>query len=236
MKLYEKLQELGFKSYDDYLNSKHWKEFSISVKESTCYCCGRGGIIQVHHIHYDNLGKELPEDVVSVCSGCHLDIHDKSKNRRHIPLNQLHEIVRAEKIALQTKNWCQLENLITLGYHSNLIELQTFLTKKKLFKIRCGTGLGYELGYTQRIKDVELWHKERYCTLCKNDQKLQGKIIRGSMILPWVYKAALEPIPESSYEAYRQLEEKGQFKETPRSKKRRERRERRQKRKRKYTK
>lgn len=69
---------LNFETYQDYLNSVHWREFSASVKQRICYCCSGKRRLQVHHIQYNNLGKETKEDVITVCRECYRSIHRRA--------------------------------------------------------------------------------------------------------------------------------------------------------------
>ncbi len=65
----------GYKSYQDYLNGDWWRRFSDSVRDSECYCCGGRCDLVVHHLTYNTLCREREEDVVTVCGGCHEEIH-----------------------------------------------------------------------------------------------------------------------------------------------------------------
>ena len=78
MKAYERrnrlLKSLGFKSYQDYLNSDLWRKIRASrlSKHPECYACPRKAT-QVHHKRYTlavMLGHE-PQGLVAVCGGCH---------------------------------------------------------------------------------------------------------------------------------------------------------------------
>lgn len=74
------------KKYDDYMKSDAWvakRKERLQLDDNHCVMCGRKNgltrkgkpILQVHHIHYNNLGHEPMEDLVSLCSGCHRKIH-----------------------------------------------------------------------------------------------------------------------------------------------------------------
>jgi hypothetical protein len=59
-----------------YMQSKKWKTFREQNIDNKCYCCGsKTAKLNLHHITYDRLYNELPEDVVTVCTWCHRDIH-----------------------------------------------------------------------------------------------------------------------------------------------------------------
>ncbi len=76
------LKRMGFKHYANYLGSLQWKVFCVANKKDACYCCGGKDHLQVHHITYVRMGHELPTDVVTVCSACHLAIHKIIKEKR----------------------------------------------------------------------------------------------------------------------------------------------------------
>jgi hypothetical protein len=61
--------------YLAYLQSPEWKLFRLTIfaqRGKKCERCGRtNGSIQVHHLHYQNIGHEQPEDVQVLCFRCH---------------------------------------------------------------------------------------------------------------------------------------------------------------------
>ena len=74
------------KEYDDYMKSDEWaakRAERLLLDDNHCVMCGRKNgvtrkgkpVLQVHHIHYGNLGHEPIEDLVSLCAGCHRKIH-----------------------------------------------------------------------------------------------------------------------------------------------------------------
>lgn len=80
------MAEISKLTYEEYLQSEHWKAFSSKVKHdrpacedchitaSEAYKRDRQGL-NVHHLTYENIGKEKPEDVIAVCHYCHLKRH-----------------------------------------------------------------------------------------------------------------------------------------------------------------
>jgi len=89
-----RVKAIGYETYEAYLVSDHWKEFSAKVRAKQCFCCNSRKGLQIHHITYVNLGHELPEDVVTVCRQCHLEIHDLTK--RGTPLATAHLELRKQ--------------------------------------------------------------------------------------------------------------------------------------------
>lgn len=74
----ERLAELGFATYRDYLRSPHWLAFRARYKSSgrrmTCIVCGIKPI-ELHHHTYKRLGNERLDDVTPVCRLHHEAIH-----------------------------------------------------------------------------------------------------------------------------------------------------------------
>lgn len=76
-------------NYKEYLESNKWKEFREKVLKRDnykCTKCGNTNELCIHHITYDNFGNENLEDVVTLCSKCHEEIHNtknwnKTKNK-----------------------------------------------------------------------------------------------------------------------------------------------------------
>jgi len=64
-------------NYKKYLLSKHWKSFSksIRIKRKVCEHCGIDRKLNVHHLHYNTIGREQPCDVLLLCRRCHKIVH-----------------------------------------------------------------------------------------------------------------------------------------------------------------
>ena len=77
----ERLANLGFASYDEYLFSSHWTNFRKRFIGRKCEGCG-GRWVNLHHVNYERLGAELDEDVVPLCRDCHEYVHKVCKERR----------------------------------------------------------------------------------------------------------------------------------------------------------
>lgn len=75
------------REYDSYMKSDEWaakREERLRLDDNKCVCCGRPNgvqkdgvtpILQVHHVHYGNLGHEPMDDLASVCPRCHKLLH-----------------------------------------------------------------------------------------------------------------------------------------------------------------
>lgn len=65
--------------YQEYLKSSRWRELRKKALEyygHECMECKRtDGVMQVHHITYENMGNESLEDVIILCKSCHYKEH-----------------------------------------------------------------------------------------------------------------------------------------------------------------
>ncbi len=72
--------------YDRYMKSEAWREKAEEAKQRAghrCQLCNKANtVLHVHHRTYERLGKELPDDLIVLCAGCHSKFHDKLPNRR----------------------------------------------------------------------------------------------------------------------------------------------------------
>src|SRR3954469_18543490 len=60
--------------YNGYLRSAEWKmrrEGILLRSQGRCEKCARRMPIQVHHLTYERVGNELPEDLAALCFDCH---------------------------------------------------------------------------------------------------------------------------------------------------------------------
>lgn len=79
----ERLRQLGFTAYRDYLNSGHWKKISKKAYSRAnyqrCEVCGSGKV-QLHHSTYKWLGDKAElRSVNSFCDVHHLLIHELAR-------------------------------------------------------------------------------------------------------------------------------------------------------------
>ncbi|WP_158611382.1 HNH endonuclease [Mangrovimonas spongiae] len=78
---YTKINSKQFK-YHEYLTSDTWKSIREKVKKRDnflCQECKLKKAEEVHHLNYDNVFNEKMEDLISVCSECHMELHKKEK-------------------------------------------------------------------------------------------------------------------------------------------------------------
>ena len=78
-KTLKNITELGFKNYNEYLYSQHWREFRLNFLQSKGFKCEVCGIfstsLNVHHKSYKRIGREQFNDVKALCEDCHKEIH-----------------------------------------------------------------------------------------------------------------------------------------------------------------
>lgn len=69
-------KKLRWKAYERHLKSRWWKDFrAVLLAERPC--CERCGAkaTDVHHKHYDTVGRERLEDMEALCAPCHAAHH-----------------------------------------------------------------------------------------------------------------------------------------------------------------
>ena len=72
------------KEYDEYMQSLAWEEKrqeAICRAGHKCQSCGRTRDLEVHHLHYNTLFDERPEDLQVLCVRCH-KIADEQRGRK----------------------------------------------------------------------------------------------------------------------------------------------------------
>ena len=66
---------LDYQTYAEYLTGDHWRQtrqHAIWAAGGRCQLCGSATrALEVHHVSYDNLGAEGPEDLAVLCAPCH---------------------------------------------------------------------------------------------------------------------------------------------------------------------
>ena len=69
-----------------YIRTSHWKEIRAQAKIRDGFCCVRCGAadrrLEVHHLTYDRIGRELLDDVVTLCQPCHVRADRERRSRR----------------------------------------------------------------------------------------------------------------------------------------------------------
>lgn len=73
------LAALGFNTYAEYLESPRWLRTRDEIFERDghrCTECGSTTQLIVHHRTYVRVGRERPEDLTTLCHGCHAVVHN----------------------------------------------------------------------------------------------------------------------------------------------------------------
>lgn len=79
--LRDHLSQLGFRSYDEYLRSDHWRNVRRCCRNvkalQRCYICQSDMDIQLHHRNYTFLGREQASEVhlIALCGRHHQSLH-----------------------------------------------------------------------------------------------------------------------------------------------------------------
>lgn len=72
--------------YPEYLQTNHWQEVRTECMRAAgwrCQWCGKRAH-DVHHLCYDNIGCELPEDVLALCRPHHQKFHENWRYVVHL--------------------------------------------------------------------------------------------------------------------------------------------------------
>jgi 5-methylcytosine-specific restriction endonuclease McrA len=70
----ERLKAVWWKSYEKYLASPEWKhkrKLVLERAQNTCEGCREAKAMDVHHLSYDDVGKEFLFQLVALCRKCH---------------------------------------------------------------------------------------------------------------------------------------------------------------------
>lgn len=77
----KKSKPLPRNKYQAYIASDAWRQKSEAARrraDHRCSVCGAEGNLETHHLTYERLGNERPEDLTVLCRACHsLEHEDK---------------------------------------------------------------------------------------------------------------------------------------------------------------
>ncbi len=71
------------RAYTDYINSFQWylkRRAALGRAGKQCERCQASGALEVHHLRYDRLGYEEPEDLLVLCPPCHAEADRERKD------------------------------------------------------------------------------------------------------------------------------------------------------------
>jgi hypothetical protein len=122
------------KEYDKYLNTEHWRNLRLKIAEQRNYKCEKCKKIvrksyHIHHLTYDNIGKEKDEDLMFLCEKCHNEIHNGKIEKRKIRKEQQEKIKRLSI----PENYIESSHYKTKNQMSKLKYLCNCLNNKKAF-------------------------------------------------------------------------------------------------------
>lgn len=72
-------------TYLAYLQSDQWalqRAAALARASYRCKSCGTPVDLEVHHLTYERLGEELPQDLTVLCATCHTRLHRNDDQRR----------------------------------------------------------------------------------------------------------------------------------------------------------
>jgi hypothetical protein len=75
-----------YKNYFDFLKSDRWAELRFQAFDRDkwkCKSCGAGAKV-VHHLVYTRWGEEDLSNLVSMCKGCHEELHEARRKTAEI--------------------------------------------------------------------------------------------------------------------------------------------------------
>jgi len=75
-------KKYGFNSYEEYLESNHWRELKAKLGMYACCCCSTSRYLLAHHIRYRDLVDVQVTDLVTMCSRCHDIFHTGCRKHR----------------------------------------------------------------------------------------------------------------------------------------------------------
>ena len=61
-------------NYQQYIMTPAWKAKAAETKKrdgNRCKWCGSPDNLEVHHLSYAHLGNERPNEIITLCHGCH---------------------------------------------------------------------------------------------------------------------------------------------------------------------
>ncbi len=134
----DKLAELGFGSYEEYLNSPHWRKFksdySQSGRTNACVVC-RSPFVELHHHTYERLGAELFDDVTPLCRKHHDGVHEWLKTTGKVFVTytfQAVEYLKSQEVVIKRST----KTTVTYGNKNKAIKPTKFPKMQKVVRKR----------------------------------------------------------------------------------------------------
>lgn len=195
-------RRIGYRSYNDYLKGEHWTNFSSGMRKKSCFCCRvQHRDLQVHHVTYERFGEELPCDVVTLCGGCHIAVHELAKSgtkleKAHIA-HQKRLAAEKRKPAERTKpekprkTWVAWQDLRDVSQKQTIDQVREFLEAKGLLDGESATEKAFRLRFAKTKAGKELWDLWRFIHMKQSHKKLAKLELAGATIHPALRRRAL---------------------------------------------
>jgi rubrerythrin len=183
------LMDIGFDSYQQYLDSRLWKEIKQKVFElrgNICkVCCKEADILHHRHYHKDVLLGRSYSGLVPLCNGCHYKIEftsqkvkrslDKANDRLDILLKNHKDVV---KVVIKKKKQRKTKKQKQYHVHQSFICLKCNhygITHSRIKKTKCPRCGSKVKGY-----NIDKQHKELEYECSKLDQHVND-IMKGGV-------------------------------------------------------
>lgn len=159
-------RQAGYTSYAAFLASDYWRTFGNSVRNLNCFGCGSSVRLQVHHITYKRLGSELKTDVVTLCSRCHVEVHEIAKGGE--PLETAHLKLIGRIIRKREKKvvggWVYWKKLCNISFKERPRDVVDFmLSAGYMTAPGTPTPRAFAVGMAKKdAKDRVVWNKGKY--------------------------------------------------------------------------
>lgn len=121
-------------AYGAYLNSPEWKERRREALVRADNCCEGCGVIEhleVHHLTYDRLGFERPQDLMVLCNACHAREHGRAPTKSPVAgLSSLGRAIDAwERYDRQREQETVLARVVSHGQREAILRVAAALTE-----------------------------------------------------------------------------------------------------------
>ena len=192
----ESLRSLGFKSYDDYLESQVWKNLKreLLAGDVKCCVCERKRAKTLHHTSYDSetLSGDSRKHLHPICEGCHRRIHFDTNGKFILGSCSLK---RLQDVCREKAEWRAAPRRV----------VQRSKSKKQLRKERRETK-SWEKKHVQWLERLKLAGK-RFAKKRKRGKKSKvarnGLRTRRSKLPLWSEVARLEKLTKPQAEVYK---------------------------------
>lgn len=100
-----KLNENGYKNYQEYLRSEEWVQIKSNIRKrkgakwNFCNVCGSDKNLDIHHSSYKVIGTINPGNTVKIlCRECHYSVHSIQKENKSLDLYQAFRVLKKQRL------------------------------------------------------------------------------------------------------------------------------------------